>query len=74
MSSQDEQIQQRRANLGPVPMSDDQPIAASNQANDGRRRASRIGQLFGDSSLLSRPDQGVAADGDENGFHGGCSQ
>ena len=54
--------QQVGADLRAVAVGDHQAIAVANQADDGGGGAAGIAQLFGNSSLLPRADEGIAAD------------
>ena len=55
------------SHLRAISVGNDEAMTISNQADDGRRCAPCIAHLLGNSPLLTRPDERVAANGDEDG-------
>src|ERR1022692_671567 len=61
--------QKRRPNLRAIAMGQHNPITGADQADDLARGALGVCPLLGDRSLFSRANQGVPADGKEDGLH-----
>ena len=62
---------QCRTHLRAVPMREDEAIPGRAETHNFCCRAAGIRHLLGNTSLLTRTDEGIAADGKKNGLH--CS-